>query len=524
MTDHEPDIAPDAPPQRLGSRIARWIRTLLLHVAVPAVVLVAGWMGLQHLLATAPTTERRPRGRTARPVEVVVVERGAHRPLLRAMGTVQAARETRMRSRVAGPVLKLGPGFEPGGVLADGAPLFEVDPETFELALAAARVAAQEAAAAAQEADAAIRQAEVVVRQRATALDDARARLRLEEGSREIARRELAALGSEGRSIDRELVLRDPQYAIAQAAVASATAGLEGAEAAVEAAQASALVAAARADAAANDVARAQLELDRTKLAAPFPSWVRERFVEEGAYVTTTSEVATLVGTDEYWIEVLLPTRDLRWISLPEAREQLERTAGRDPADQRVGVAGNAGPRGENSAEGAAISIRDEGAWPVGVSRVGQIVRLFGEIDAAGRMARLLVAVEDPLHLTVPAAERRPLLLGSLVRVVLPGPLLDDVVSLDRRLVRHGDVVWVVGADDTLRITPVELLWKGEDTVLVGKGLESGARVVQTDLGTPVEGMLLRIRETDRASNDDAGESETSGGTPHTGAAGGARE
>ena len=360
-----------------------------------------------------------------------------------------------MRANVAGPVLEVGPHFRPGGFVAAEELLLEIDPQDYELALAAARIDVTLA-------EAGVLEAESLMAQRATALDEARARRRLEEGQAEVARRELEMLGEGGHGMDRDLVLRVPQRAIAEAAIASAEAGY----ASAEAARASAL---ARVAAAEHRVAEAQLDRDRTTVRAPFAAWILDRLVEKGGFVTTTTDIVRLVATETCHVEVLVPASDLAWIDLPEPGTRPEAT----------------------------VELRDEAAWPEGAVRHGRIVGWLGDLDAIGRMARLLVEVDDPLRRGTPPPEGPPLLVGAVLRAALPGKALPSAVALERRLLRHGDVVWIAAPDDTLEIRPVDVAWRGQDEVLLRGGITAADRVVTTDLGTPVAGMALRVTDAD---------------------------
>jgi hypothetical protein len=114
-------------------------------------------------------------------------------------------------------------------------------------------------------------------------------------------------------------------------------------------------------------------------------------------------------------------------------------------------------------------------------------------------MARILVEVPDPLDLETPPAGRHPLITGSYVRVEIPGRPLEGTLPMARAWLRHGDVVWVANAEDKLEIREIRCQWRGRSSVCVADGLLPGDRVITTDLGAPVAGMALEIRERDAA-------------------------
>jgi multidrug efflux pump subunit AcrA (membrane-fusion protein) len=159
---------------------------------------------------------------------------------------------------------------------------------------------------------------------------------------------------------DVELALRKPHLAKAQSDLAAAQAELD----------------------------QAKLSLSRTDITAPFNSVVRDKFVEIGSQMSTQDALAELVGTDEYWIRVSLPVDRLRWIRIPSNRSET----------------------------GALATIHYRGH-----QRTGRVIRLLGDLEAQGRMARILVSVKDPLGRKGTQPDTMPLLIGEYVRVEIQG-------------------------------------------------------------------------------------------------------
>ncbi len=280
---------------------------------------------------------------------------------------------------------------------------------------------------------------ELALRQRASDLAQARADLRIEEGNQSVALLEFELLGETVTEADRSLVLREPQLDTVRARVETAEAAL----------------------------ARARLDLERTAVRSPFRALVRDRGAELGARIAPGTQLATLVDTDAYWVETALPVSQLSWIEIP----------------------GGEGEPG-SAAQVVASDARDSGR-----AREGRVVRLLSDLEPEGRMARVLVRVEDPLALAPEHADLPPLLLDSFVNVEIRGRSLESVVPLDRSLLRDGDRVWVMDAEDRLDIRQVDVAFRGKERVLVTSGLAGGERVVVSDLSSPVKGMPLRIAD-----------------------------
>jgi multidrug efflux pump subunit AcrA (membrane-fusion protein) len=222
---------------------------------------------------------------------------------------------------------------------------------------------------------------------------------------------------------------------------------------------------------------RARRDLGRTLVRAPFDALVTDATVELGQVVSPQTPLATLVAIDRYWVELAVPVAQLAHLDIP----------GVNTSDER-------GSR--------AKVIHDAGAGVV-IEREGHVERLLGQVDARGRMARLLVVIDDPLGTgrigqleqpgdTSPAERvRLPLLLGSQVQVELDGQPMEDTVELPRIALVDDDKVWLV-VDDRLSLRTVDVVWRTTGSVLV-RGLAAGDAVLTTPLATPTAGMQVTI-------------------------------
>ncbi len=386
------------------------MRRRLTHAIIGGLIVAAGIGGAAYFQKTAPRADKRLPRTMAPLVEVDTVAPGNHQVVLSAMGTVIPAREVVLESRVTGAVTRVHPEFEVGGLLKVGAEVLQIDRDDYELAVTRAKSSVVEAEYA----------------------------LKLEEGRQEIARREWEILNGNKPAdpLDRELALRQPHLRKARADLASARANLE----------------------------QARIDLARTRITVPFNAIVRSRSVSLGSQVAAQEQLAVLVDTDAYWVEISLPVDRLPWIDIP-------RRSG-DP--------------------GAGALVRNQG----GLALTGQVIRLLSDLETAGRMARILVAVRDPLGLDADAKPHPPLILGEYVRVEIQGRVLENVFRIPRTALRDNARIWVAGPAETLQIRAVDPLWRGADYVLLREGLAAGERLVTSDLAAAVEGMAIRTRGT----------------------------
>jgi RND family efflux transporter MFP subunit len=383
----------------------------MLAAVLPVVVLAGGVTVAWMLVKTAPKSAPQPPPRLARLVETQPVEFKPQPTILHVHGTVQPAREVTVFPRVSGEVIEISPALIPGGRFEEGAMLAKIDPLDFELA----------------------------VRQRETDLARAKAALALEMGQQSVAQREYALLGEGIPDENRDLVLRQPQLAQARATLDAAEAAL--------------------------DLAR--LNLERTSLRAPFNATLRTRHVNVGMQVTPNSALATLTGSDEYWVELTLPVDQLRWVSIPDA----------------------------SHSSGSVVRLTSVSSGNGHAVRTGEVLRLLPDLEPNGRLARVLVSVHDPRSLLPENAGKPPLILGDYVRAEIEGVGLASAAALDRRVFRDGDVVWVMNAQKQLEVRPVTVGFRTVNTMLVTAGLEAGEQIIVTDLPAAVPGMALRTPE-----------------------------
>jgi RND family efflux transporter MFP subunit len=382
-----------------------WKTTLLICLVI--LLLAAGTVAA--IFSTEPTAERSSAVKqTAMLVEVTAVERGTFRPAIVAMGTVRPEQEIVLSPRVSGPIVSISQSFTPGGFVERGEVLLEIDPTDYETALL----------------------------ERQSELRRASAELEMELGRQELARQDYEELRGTISSEYKTLVLRQPQ--------------LDTARATVEAAQAA--------------VRRAELDLERTRIRAPFDAHILTREANVGSQVAPGESLGHLVGVGSYWVEATVPVSNLPWIEFSRAGD----------------------------AAGSPVRIRNRVAWPEGVHRTGQVHRLIGALEDQTRLARLLVTVPDPLAHEPGSAGQPPLMIGSYVEARIEGKPIENVVRLDRAFLRQNDTAWI-NEDGVLRIRDLDVAFRDDDYAYVREGLGTDDLVVTTNLATVFDGAGLRL-------------------------------
>ncbi|MFO7983902.1 MAG: efflux RND transporter periplasmic adaptor subunit [Desulfuromonadales bacterium] len=252
-----------------------------------------------------------------------------------------------------------------------------------------------------------------------------------------VARQEWEELRDNSKEQPNPLVVYEPQLKEAEANVLSARAALE----------------------------QARINLERTQVRAPFDGRIASERIDLGQYVRAGESAAVLTGTATAEIVVPLTLEDLSYLSIP---------------DEGVPEQGSR----------ATVSIEINGNT---VEWHGRVVRTLGEMDPRGRMARVVVAVDDPYQIEARRERGPDLAMGLFVDLALHGSTISDIFRIPRRALRENSTVWVVGSRNELEIRPVDVLRREKENLIIRDGLESGDRIVLTNLSGAANGMKLRL-------------------------------
>ncbi len=291
---------------------------------------------------------------------------------------------------------------------------------------------------------------ENTLKQKKSELQQERADLTIEKGQQRVAHKDYEFFQDALPEEQKDLVLREPQLKIAQADV-------EAAQAAVD---------------------QAQLDLERTRVEAPFKALVVERNANVGSQVSPGDTLGRLIGVKKYWVAATVPLAKMGRLSFSQ----------------------------EGEGKGAPVKVRNTSVWEEGRYRTGYLYKRVGTLEEKTRMARVLVAVPDPLARKEKTGEP-PLMLGSYVRAHIQGGELVDVIRVDREYIRENDTVWVM-QNGELEIRDPKIAFRGKKYAYIRTGLKEGDRLITSRLTSVVEGAPLRRKGADASAPDSNNQSE----------------
>lgn len=240
-------------------------------------------------------------------------------------------------------------------------------------------------------------------------------------------------------------------------------------------------------------IARAEQEvqnretiLGRTEITLPFDARIGTVSIEKNEFVAVGSVLFEAIDLKGVEIIAQLPMDSMRKLvshleDRPAANEQIIRTGGRINDNLNL----SASVRLVNGMSGAVWEAR--------------VLRISEAIDATRQTLGVVVGVDNPYEKIIPG-KRPPLTKGMYTAVDLYAPAHPAMV-LPRKAVHQGRV-YIANGDDRLDIRPVDIQLVQGDLVVIRNGIETGERVIITDLIPVIEGMPLQVTAATNFEND----------------------
>ena len=267
--------------------------------------------------------------------------------------------------------------------------------------------------------------------------------LQIEAEESRLAQDEWRQLGS---GAPMPLVLREPQLAQARANLEASVAALH----------------------------QAVLNLERTEIRAPYAGRVRKKNVDVGQFLRRGEALATIYAINYAEVRLPIPDEELAFFDIP--------------MQFRGEMAQAGGPRVVISAEFAGRRHR----WD------GRVVRMEGEIDPMSRMVYAVARVQNPYGRGA-NPDRPPLGIGMFIEAEILGKNYPGVAVLPRTAMHGTGRVAIIDDENRLRFRNVEVLRVESNLVYIQSGIEAGERVCLSALETQLDGMEVRILETNPA-------------------------
>lgn len=386
-------------------------RPMIITIAsVVILALVFIYIGVQmhnkkprnrHLISNKSAAELRLE--KAPTVVVIKAHAGEHKALVKGYGEAQAHYSITYTSDVSGRVEKLMARFESGKMVKKGDTLAIIEDTSYHQAVAEAKS------------------------------DLAQAKLDLLEEQRtgQQARLEWKRSGIKGEP-NSLLVLREPQLAAQKAVVENAQYTLK----------------------------KAQQELNKTVIKAPFDALIVDQYIQPGSYVQSGTSIAKLYSTDRVEIEIPLSTQ--QWKNLP--------------------------PLSNDD-----LALPNAAKWPVVLSSSdgsstwqGYVNRIELNVDTTSRQRSLVVAVDHPFDKSV------GLLPGTFVQAQIEGAMLDNTWELPASAIsQKGEIWFLTNKNELQKVTANKVFEKGGFVYVTAVAGVTDVTVIKRPLSNYLPGMLV---------------------------------
>lgn len=376
------------------------------QIIIPIVILAAGIAAMAIFFNMKKPPEQKEK---VDKTPIVAVENISVAPMtleVNSYGMVKPKYETELVAQVNGEIVELNDIFVRGGLVKKGQLLARIDPSDYHAALIDAQAT----------------------------MASARAALEKELAQGQVAEREWKQITNTSPT---ELSLRKPQLAQELARV--------------KAAQASVL--------------RAERNLERTEIRAPYNAMIDSRNIGLGSFVGIGSKIGHVLGTA------------IAEIRLPVADNQLAFLVKTEPTKQGVDAKVNLlGTYAGKDTQWQAIIVRSEGV-----------------IDSKSRMSYLVAEINDPYLLNSASDSNAvPLRFGSYVNAKIMGYDISQAALVPRYLVVNGTVA-LLDNESKLHYAVIDIVRQQGSDVIVTNGLQDGDQLIVSALDYPVDGMKLAV-------------------------------
>ncbi len=220
-------------------------------------------------------------------------------------------------------------------------------------------------------------------------------------------------------------------------------------------------------------LAQTELDLRRSEVRAPFAAIVEDTSIELGQNVNRGQSLANLLSADDVEVRIPLALSQLGYLDIPLGYR------GELPADIAPKVVLN-GMYGGQLLHWEGTLVRTEAGIDVSNNSVQAIVRVKQSSTQSGLGE---------------SNSEIPLPVGLFVEANILGKTVEGIYSLPREVIRSGNRVLIVDAENRLRFREVEILRLENERVLIQSGLRAGERICMSPIQAVVDGMLVQVAQ-----------------------------
>ena len=228
-------------------------------------------------------------------------------------------------------------------------------------------------------------------------------------------------------------------------------------------------------------VKQAQINLERTKIYAPYAGRVLNLNVNVGQVVNNGNTLGEVYAIDSAEIRLPIKPHQLHHIDLPETYR-----GNTTVSEYKV-----------LEAHFALESAGQQYQWQASINRVE------GTIDAQTRQLYVVAEVKDPYGFRPDGSP--PIKMGQFINANIKGNELNNVVLLPHSAVYSDNYINVI-SEGVLKRQAIDPLWKDETHVIIANDFSPQQMIATTPLGDVISGTaveVVNIDEPNKQANND---------------------
>ncbi|CAM3390207.1 efflux RND transporter periplasmic adaptor subunit [Arcobacter aquimarinus] len=360
-----------------------------LKISIPLVIITATAIMIYIIFANPPQMKKEITKVSKIQVEVKNLNKEKFQVFLDSYGTAQASTKTTLTSQVSGKIIFINENFKNGGYFKKGDLLVQIEDEDYK-------------------ADVKIANAQLILAKQTLLEEQAKAKQAKEDWKKF--------------NIDEkpdDLVLRVPQL---QSAIAT-----------VEAKEA--------------DLQKAKLNLNRTKILAPYDGRVIEKSISIAQVISNNAQIGTIFSNDNIEVRLPIKNKDLNLIDI------------------------NLGAKVEF------ISQLSNKIYE------GKIVRSESTIDENTKQLYLIAQIDENIS---------NLKIGEYLKAKIEAKKLENVIIIPNETIYQSSYVYVQ-KDGILEKRVIEISWQNDEYAVISNGLKENDNLILTTLGSVKSGTKVEI-------------------------------
>lgn len=397
-----------------------------IKILLPFIVIAVFVTAVYLIFFSSP--EARKRGQRPPPslvVEVLDVKPQSYQVTLSSFGKVTPTTQSQLSSQVSGQIVAVSDKFKVGQFFSKGDVLVTLDDRDYKIRVQSASAERAQAQVALDE--------EIALS--AQAIKD---------------RKNLGTLGQAS-----DYALRKPQMAAARAKLQAADANLK----------------------------QAVLDVERTKITAPYDGRILAKKVSVGQVVGSATALADIYAVDNAEVELPIKNSQLALIDLP---------------NNHLGSGSKGSPITLLNNEGGATQF-----WQA------QVARTSGAINDNTQQLSVIAEISQPFA----RDDKRSLNIGQFVTAEITGKTIDNAIVIPNAAIYQGSYVYLY-QDGVLQRKTVEIIYQNDKEAVIDAGVKANDKLVTTPLGQVNSGTAVsiagqkKVRNKKRGGKDGKGRGE----------------